>query len=50
METPRWMKWLIGSWTGFLVLFIYMPIICVVMASFSKSRFFKFPYSNFTTK
>ena len=50
MESPRWVKWLIGSYTGFLVLFIYAPIICVIMASFSKSRFFKFPYSNFTTK
>ncbi|WP_193369057.1 ABC transporter permease [Pelagibius marinus] len=34
---------LIITWTGALLVFLYLPILCVVLASFSKARYFRFP-------
>jgi spermidine/putrescine transport system permease protein len=34
---------LIWAWTGFVILVIYLPIVCVALSSFNKSRYFGFP-------
>jgi spermidine/putrescine transport system permease protein len=34
---------LITVWTLALVLFVYLPIICIALASFTSSRYFQFP-------
>jgi spermidine/putrescine transport system permease protein len=39
---------LIVAWAGALVVFLYLPILCVALASFSKARYFRFPISNYT--
>ncbi|MFO1068858.1 MAG: hypothetical protein U1E14_10065 [Geminicoccaceae bacterium] len=38
-RTDRW----IALWTGFVVVAIYMPVLCGLLASLSKSRYFAFP-------
>lgn len=42
-QTKRRVNALIWGWTGFVIVAIYLPIICVVLAGFSKSRYFSFP-------
>jgi len=39
----------IGVWTGFVVLMIYLPILCGALAGLSKSRYFGFPVKQFST-
>ena len=34
---------LIKVWTGTILVFVYLPIVCVVLASLSKNRYFRFP-------
>ena len=34
---------LIGLWTGCILIFLYIPIVSVVLASFSRRRYFRFP-------
>ncbi len=34
---------LIALWAGCILIFMYLPVICVVLASFSKNRYFRFP-------
>lgn len=38
-RTGRW----IAAWTTFVVVAIYMPVLCGLLASLSKSRYFTFP-------
>ena len=33
----------VWAWTGFVVVLIYLPILCGVLASLGKSRYFRFP-------
>lgn len=39
---------LIWAWTGFVILVIYLPIACVALASFNKSRYFGFPIKSWS--
>jgi len=41
---------LIITWTGALVVFLYLPILCVALASFSKARYFRFPILRYDTQ
>ena len=40
---------LIITWTGALLVFLYLPILCVALASFSKARYFRFPIPRYDT-
>lgn len=40
----------IWAWTGFVVLLVYLPILCGALASFSKGRYFAFPVRAFSTE
>jgi len=42
-DVSRTAKWLYGSAIALLIAFMYIPMITVALASFSKSRYFKFP-------
>ena len=41
---------LIIVWTGSILLFLYMPMLSVVMASFTKQRYFQFPVKMWDTR
>lgn len=41
---------LIVLWTAAIVIFLYIPIVSVVLASFSRKRYFSFPITQWTTK
>ncbi len=41
---------LIVLWTAVIVVFLYLPILSVVLASFSHKRYFSFPVTQWTTK
>ena len=41
---------LIGLWTGCILIFLYIPIVSVVLASFSRQRYFRFPVQQWDTK
>lgn len=41
---------LIAVWSGSLILFLYLPILTVMLASFSKQRYFRFPIPAFDGK
>ena len=41
---------LIIVWTGCILLFLYMPMLSVVMASFTKQRYFQFPVKVWDTR
>jgi spermidine/putrescine transport system permease protein len=41
---------LIAIWTAAVLLFLYIPMIAVVLASFSKPRYFRFPITRWTTE
>ncbi|HEY7764376.1 MAG TPA: ABC transporter permease, partial [Aestuariivirgaceae bacterium] len=45
METrsQRLRHGLIAVWTLALLLFVYLPIICITLASLTASRYFQFP-------
>ena len=38
----------VWAWTGFVVVVIYLPIVCGVLASLGKSRYFRFPVAEFS--
>lgn len=40
----------IWVWTGFVLVVVYLPIVCGALASFSKSRYFGFPVRAFSTE
>jgi len=40
---------LIWLWTGFVLFVVYLPIACCALASFSKSRYFGFPLTAYST-
>lgn len=40
---------LIGVWTVAVLLFLYLPMLSVVLASFSKPRYFRFPITDWDT-
>ena len=40
---------LIALWTGAILVFLYLPIISVVLASFSRGRYFQFPITQWDT-
>ena len=40
---------LIAVWTATILVFLYLPIICVGLASFSKARYFRFPILRYDT-
>lgn len=37
-------------WTSIVIFFLYVPMVAVVLASFSKQRYFKFPIQSWTDK
>lgn len=37
-------------WTSIVIVFLYVPMVAVVLASFSKQRYFKFPIPSWTDK
>lgn len=39
---------IIAAWTGFVVLVIYLPILCGALAGLSKSRYFNFPIRQYS--
>lgn len=41
---------LIWIWTSAVILFLYIPMFAVILASFSTQRYFRFPIQSFTTK
>ena len=41
---------LIAVWALAILVFLYLPILCVALASFSKARYFRFPVRAFDTK
>ena len=41
---------LIGIWTICILVFLYIPIVSVVLASFSRKRYFSFPVQQWDTK
>lgn len=41
---------LMAAWSGSIIIFLYLPIFCVVLASFSRQRYFRFPVPAFDTK
>ena len=44
------MKTLIALWTACVLAFLYFPMIAVVLASFSRQRYFRFPIAAWSTK
>ncbi len=49
-RAKRWTKSLIIVWTGVIVLFFFVPIAGVIISSFGKSRYFRFPVRAWSTK
>lgn len=45
----RLTKTLIVLWTVCVLVFLYVPMVAVVLASFSKARYFRFPVTRWTT-
>ncbi|MDH3452519.1 MAG: ABC transporter permease, partial [Gammaproteobacteria bacterium] len=41
---------LLAVWAGCVVVFMYLPVACVVLASFSRNRYFRFPIPDYDTK
>ena len=41
---------LLAVWAGCVVVFMYLPVACVALASFSRNRYFRFPVPNYDTK
>jgi spermidine/putrescine transport system permease protein len=46
----RPMHWLIAFWIGCVLIFMYLPIACVGLASLSKNRYFRFPVPRWGTE
>jgi len=49
-RSKRWTKSLIIVWTGVIVVFFFVPIAGVIISSFGKSRYFRFPVRSWSTK
>jgi len=47
MSTTRTGRILIGIWAACIIAFLYIPLASVVLASFSKKRYFSFPITAF---
>ncbi len=43
-------KGFIGVWTLLVIVFLYLPVVCGVLASLSQSRYFGFPVSTWSTR
>lgn len=41
---------LIKIWTAGIILFLYLPIVAIILASFSRNRYFSFPIKRWTLK
>ena len=41
---------LLVLWTACILIFMYLPILCVVLASFSRNRYFRFPIPRYDDK
>ncbi|MDX6805982.1 ABC transporter permease [Terrihabitans rhizophilus] len=52
MDTPgaRRTRFFIAAWTAFVVLVVYLPIVCGALAGLSKGRYFAFPVRAFTVE
>lgn len=48
--TSRITRKFIWIWTSTVILFLYIPMFAVILASFSTQRYFRFPIQSFTTK
>lgn len=48
-ETTRRARWFYATMIGLVLIFMYLPMMTLVMASFSRSKFFKFPIPQFAT-
>jgi spermidine/putrescine transport system permease protein len=48
-DISRTGRWFYGTMIGLLLIFMYLPMTTLVMASFSRSKFFKFPIPKFAT-
>lgn len=40
----------IGAWTLVIIVFLYLPVVCGVLASLSQSRYFGFPIARWSTR
>jgi spermidine/putrescine transport system permease protein len=49
-RAKRWTNALIIVWTGVIVLFFFVPMVGVIISSFGKSRYFRFPVKNWSFK
>ena len=49
-ETTNRTRRFIKAWTGFVLVFLYVPILTVVVVSFVEKRYFSWPTSRFTTE
>ena len=49
-SSSRITRKLIWIWTSAVILFLYIPMFAVILASFSTQRYFRFPIQSFTTK
>jgi spermidine/putrescine transport system permease protein len=43
------MRRTIGLWTGLVVVLLYLPVLCGVLASLGQSRYFRFPVQQWST-
>ena len=48
-QTETRSRFFIGLWTALVLMFVYLPIICGAVASFTKSRYFAFPVTAWST-
>ncbi len=49
-QANRTSRTLITVWTVAVIVFLYLPMIAVVLASFSRQRYFRFPIPRWTTE
>ena len=49
-KSKRWINSLIAVWTGVIIIFLFLPMAAVIISSFGKSRYFRFPVKTWSTK
>ena len=49
-RAKRWVNSLIIVWTGVILLFLFIPIAGVIISSFGKARYFRFPVKAWSFK
>ena len=49
-DTKPWVRSLLLAWTAAIVVFLYLPIATVILASLTKARYFHFPIKEFSFK